>query len=177
MTKLIWDINRVENRFKIKLKRKCTVIGLDTASRTGWCIAKTNGRKLELNIGMIDIDVSKIKDKNERNQIRYNEFYEKLSSLITNQDIVLIEDVFYSINPATLILLARIGAIAFTVAKQKKIKTIKWLSAVQARKALGLPSNKKKEIVQQEFKKKLNLKIEQNDEIDAVILSLNALAE
>jgi len=74
-----------------------------------------------------------------------------------------------------LILLARIGAIAFTICKIKNIKNIIWKSAVQARKLLGLPCNKKKEVVQKMFSKKLGIKLTNEDEIDAIILAIVGL--
>ena len=61
MNKFIWSIDKIEKRFEIALKRNATVLGLDTASRSGYCIAKTDKKKLILEIGFINIDVSKIK--------------------------------------------------------------------------------------------------------------------
>ena len=178
MNNLTFDIDTIENTFAVKLKRNCVVIGLDTASKSGVCIAKTDKKNVSLSISFINVDVSKIKDKQQKNELRYSVILEKLQEIITNQEVVVIEDVFYSRNPRTLILLARIGAIAYTLAKVKKIKTITWLTAVQARKALGLPCNKKKVVVQTAFCEKLGLENVMNeDEIDAIILALNGLIE
>lgn len=178
MTKFIWDINKVENRFKIALRRNSNALGLDTASKTGYCIAKTDNKKLILNVGFIDVDVSKVKDKYERNQIRYNVICEAFMNLIdSNLEAIVVEDVYYAGNPMTLILLARIGAIAYTLAKVKKIKTIIWKSAVQARKLLGLKCNVKKELVQKQFCKTLDTTLKDNDIVDAIILSLVGLME
>jgi len=178
MTKLIWDIDKVENAFKICLKRNANSLGLDTASKTGYAIAKTQGNKLVINIGFIDVNVSQITDKYERNQLRYNVICDTLSSLINSQfETVVIEDVYYAGNPLTLILLARIGAIAYTLAKINKVKNIIWKSAVQARKLLGLPCNKKKVIIQKEFCSKLGIKLSNSDEIDAIILAIIGLLE
>lgn len=178
MNKLVWDIREVEEKFNIKVKRNLSVLGLDCASKTGYSIAKTDNKKLVINIGFIDIDVSKISDKYERNRLRYNIIYDNLMNLIDSKfDTIVIEDVYYAGNPLTLILLSRIGAIAYTIAKVRKVKNILWKSAIQARKTLGLPCNKKKDIVQKFFCKKLNINLTNPDEIDAIILAINGLLE
>jgi Holliday junction resolvasome RuvABC endonuclease subunit len=178
MSKLIWDIEKIEKRFEIILKKNATVLGLDTASKTGYCIAKTDSKKLILEIGFINVDVRKIEDKYARNEMRYNVICDTLQDLITTRfETVCIEDVYYGCNILSLILLARIGAIAYTICKVKKIKNIVWKSAVQARKLLGLPCNKKKEIVQKFFCKKLNVSLSNPDEIDAIILALVGLLQ
>jgi Holliday junction resolvasome RuvABC endonuclease subunit len=178
MSKLIWDLNKIEKRFEIALKRNATVLGIDTASKTGYCIAKTDEKKLILEVGFINVDVSKIDDKYARNEMRYNVICEAFTSLIASKfETVVIEDVYYSCNPLTLILLARIGAIAYTICKTKNIKEIIWKSAVSARKLLKLPCNKKKVIVQKEFSKKLGILLKNEDEIDAIILALVGLLQ
>jgi len=177
MTKLIWDIDKIENSLGVCFSRNAKVLGLDTASKTGYCVARTDGHKLVIEVGFIDIDVSKIKDKTERNTVRYDAIYKYLKDIIKSEYLVVIEDVFYSCNPYTLILLARIGAIAYCVCKFKKVKNVIWKTAVQARKALGLPCNKKKVIVQQEFSEKTGIELSNEDEIDAIILALNGLID
>ena len=176
MSKLIWSIAKVEKRLNIKLKRNITTLGLDTASKTGYAIAKTDDKKLIIDVGFINIDVSHIEDKYARNEFRYNAFYEAINSLIASRfETVVVEDVFYSCNPLTLILLARIGAIAYSICKAKGIKNIIWKSAVSARKLLGLPCNKKKDVVQKFFCKKMNITLTNEDEIDSIILSIVGL--
>lgn len=176
--KLIWNIDKLEKRFQIALKRNVTVLGLDTASKSGYCIAKTDEKKLILEIGFINIDVSKIEDKYARNEFRYNAFYDAIDSLIASKfNTVVIEDVFFGRNILSLILLSRIGAIAYTVCKVKKIRNIIWKSAVQARKLLGLPCNKKKDVVQKFFCKKMGIKLTNEDEIDSIILAIVGLLQ
>lgn len=176
MSKLIWTINKVENNFGVKIKRNTTVLGLDTATKSGYCIAKTDSKKLIIEVGFINIDCGKIEDRVARNELRYNAFYDAINSLIASKfDTVVIEDVFFGRNILSLILLSRIGAIAYTVCKIKGIKQIIWKSAVQARKMLGLPCNKKKDIVQKFFCKKMNIKLTNEDEIDSIILAMIGL--
>jgi len=175
--KLIWDLDKIENSLGVCFTRNLVSLGLDTASKTGYCISRTDEHKLSLEVGFIDIDVSKIKDKIERNTVRYDAIYKHLRDIIKSEYLVVIEDVFYSCNPQTLILLARIGAIAYIICKIKKVKNIIWKTAVQARKSLGLPCNKKKVIVQQNFCEKTGITLTNEDEIDAIILALNGLLD
>lgn len=178
MNNLTFNIDKVEDRFKIKIRRNATCLGLDTASKTGVCEARTDEENIYLSIGFINIDVSKIADKAQKNELRYNMFYEKLNEIIKEQDIVVIEDVFFGRNVQSLILLSRIGAISYCIAKVKKIKRIQWHTAVQARKKLGLPCNKKKEVVHAEFCKRLRLKkVTNEDEVDSILLSIVGLLE
>lgn len=167
----------IEKAFGIKIRRHITSLGLDTASNSGYCIAKSFDNVVDLNVGFINIDVKEIKDRELKNLLRYEELYKRLENLINKDQIIVIEDVFHSFNAYTTILLARIGAIAWTIAKQKGCIDIIWKSAVQARKVLNLPCNKKKEIVTLAFKKALKIKINNADEIDAIILALNGLIE
>lgn len=180
--KLIWTIDKIEKRFQIALKRNTTVLGIDTASKTGYCVAKTDEKKLILEIGFVAIDVSKIKDKDVRHEMLYNAIYESFNSLIVPRfDTVVIENVFHSFNPDTTILLARLGAIIYTICKIKQIKEVLWKSASQARKSLGInqkcEKGKGKETIVKRINEKLNTNIECNDEIDAIVLAINGLLE
>lgn len=180
MNKLIWSIAKIEKRFNIKLKCNVQVLGIDTASKTGYCIAKTDEKKLILEIGFVNINVSQIKDKDTRHEMLYNTMYEAFTSLIASRfDTVVIENVFHSFNPDTTILLSRFGGIIYSICKTKQVKTTIWKSASQARKALGInqkcPKGKSKETIVARINKKLDTKITNNDEIDAIVLALNGL--
>lgn len=182
MNKFVWSIDKIEKRFSVALKRNATVLGIDTASKTGYCIAKTDKKKLILEIGFVAVDVSKIKDKAVRHEMLYNAIYEAFSSLIVSKfDTVVIENVFHQFNPDTTILLSRLGAIIYTICKINKVKEVIWKSASQARKALGInkkcPKGKSKETIVNRINEKLNTKITCNDEIDAIVLALNGLLQ
>ena len=168
-------IKDIEKRLKIKLRRNTLSLGLDTATKTGYCIARTNKTDIHFDIGYINLNMKEIKDRQLRNELRYEEIYKRFKQLIRKEYIVVVEDVFFGRNPQTLILLSRIGAIAWTIAKEKKCKEIIWKTAVQARKALGLPCNKKKIIVMNTMNKILKTKIKNDDIIDAIVLALGGL--
>jgi len=168
-------IKEIEEKLNIKIKNNTISLGLDCASKTGYALCKTNKENIYISIGFINVDVKNIKNRDDRNQLRYNAIYEALNSLIKKEYIIVIEDVYYGGNVLTLILLSRIGAIAWTISKIKSCKNIIWKTAVQARKALGLPCNKKKFIVKETLNSILGTSIENDDEIDAIVLGINGL--
>ena len=170
-------IKDLEEIFGCEILRNVTSLGIDTASNTGWCIAKTDNEEVHLSVGFINIDVKNIKDKYQRNQLRYNAVYTHLKSLIKPEYRIVIENVFYGRNANTLIVLSRLGAIAWTIAKEKGCEVIKWRLACQARTILGLNGTAKKEVVVETINRWLNLKIENDDEIDAIVLAFNGLTE
>lgn len=170
-------IKDLELIFGIKIKPNCKVIGLDTASKTGICVAISNSKYVELNISFVNVEVRDIENKQNRNELRYEAIRTAFKSIIKSDKIIVIEDVFHSFNAQTTILLSRIGAIAWTLAKEAGCTKIIWRTATQARKALGLPCNKKKEIVLETVNELLGTKIKNSDEIDAIVLALNGLIE
>jgi Holliday junction resolvasome RuvABC endonuclease subunit len=174
---LKYKIEKLEQALGCKIKKNSIALGLDCATKTGYCIAKSNSTTVDFNIGFINLDMGEIADKHLRNELRYEELYLRFKNLIKSEYTVVIEDVYFSRNPATVILLARIGAIAWTIAKEKECNQIIWKSAVQARKMLGLPCNKKKEVIMQTINNILKLKLTNSDEIDAIILALVGLVE
>jgi len=171
-------IKDVENAFGIEIRQSTISLGLDTATKTGYCIATTTKKTIDLSVGFINVDVKEIKDKDLRNELRYEEIYRKFKSLIQPKYIVVIENVYHSFNAQTTILLSRIGAIAWTLARTVKAKTI-WKTASQARKALGInqkcPRGKSKEVITDRVNTLLNISITNNDEIDAIVLAITGL--
>jgi len=177
MKEIIFKITDMETMLNKSIKRNTVALGLDTASNSGWAIITTNSKTLKINTGFINVDVKGIKDKKTKNKLRYNAVYDCLKGLIKKEYNVVIEDVFFGRNVYSLILLSRIGGIAWTLAKEKGCKVIKWFSAVQARSRLGLPTNRKKPIVHAAFTEMTGLKLSNVDIIDAVILGLCGIVE
>jgi Holliday junction resolvasome RuvABC endonuclease subunit len=174
---IVLKISDMELKLGKNIKRNIIALGLDTASNSGYAIVKTNNKSIRINTGFINVDVKGIKDKQLRNNLRYGAAYKCLKGLIKKEYRVMVENVFYQRNPNTLIVLARIGAIAWTLAKEKGCKVIKWLSAVQARSRLGLPTNKKKPIVTQAINDLIGQNIGNNDICDAIALGLCGVLE
>lgn len=178
MYKLEWTIKEIEDAFNIKLLRNKSCIGVDTASKTGISIVNTTDKNVIFSINLIDIDVSKIKDKEDKDNLRYSAIYNAMTELIRKDYIVVPEQVFFGVNVGSLITLARLGGIVYAVAKSKGCEEIRWLSAVQARSKLGINqknTNKKitmKQAIMQRFNEKMKSKITDDNLIDAMILSI-----
>ncbi len=172
-------IKYIEKKLGIKLRKNAVSLGLDTATKTGYCIARTNKVDIHFDIGYINLDMKEIKDKDLRNALRYEELYKRFKGLIKSEYIVVVENVYYKRNPQTLILLSRIGAIAWTIAKTKGCKIIIWKTASQARKMLGInqrcPKGKSKETITKRMNQKLKTNIKNDDIIDAIVLAIGGL--
>lgn len=169
------ELKRVdlERALNIKFKKHGTCLGVDTASKTGWCIAKIKGNNVTLDFSVIEI-------KSKNIYFKYNQMLDQFESLINgnydNDFNVIIEEVYVGRNRKGAITLARFGMIVYSIAHKYGVPK-KFVSAVTARASLGLPHNSKKDIVQEDFIRKTQLKIQDPDVIDAVILALNGLVE
>jgi len=161
----------VEKRLNLKLHKGNRIsLGLDTATRTGWCVAQVTDKYVEFDYGFIDLSILE-------QDLRYERFIDILSSILSERiNLVVVEDCFFGHNVHTLKLLARLGMVAFTLAYQQHIPRI-FLSAAQARKRLGFKGTAKKKLVQQAFLSRMELKIDDPDIVDAMILSLSGLVD
>lgn len=157
-------ITEFEKKIGRPLKRNITVLGLDTATKTGWTLLKTTKKKITFKYGTFKVNV---KDTN----FKYNEIIDIFQELIKPEYKVVIEDTFYRFNPAMFRLISRIGGIAYTIAHLKKCE-VNYIFATSARKLLGLKGNGKKEDVQAEFLRMTDIKEVDNDIVDSCILAL-----
>lgn len=162
-------IKEFEKKIGKVLKKNCFVLGLDTATKTGWTVLKTTKKKIYFTHGTFKVDT---KDTN----FKYNEIIDIFQKLIQPKQQVVIEDTFYRFNPAMFRMISRIGAIAYTIAHLKGCE-VSYIFATTARKNLGLKGNGKKEEVQAEFLRMTNIKEIDNDIIDSIILALNGALE
>ena len=145
-------------------------LGIDCASRTGWCKIKSDAIACELEYGFVDIDTKDLYQK-------YDYMIKFFTSLINKElNIIIIEDTFLRFNVNVLKKLSRFGMIPYILGQQQGINRI-FISPSEARKQLGLPSNKKKEIVHKDFIKKLKLEFDDEDVIDAWVLALNGVTK
>jgi len=169
-------IKELEDILGVPVTKKIKVLGLDTASRTGWCILDTNKPTIKIEYGFIDV-------KSKSKLAKLNTFIKVFSDLIHEDYKVVVEDVFLRYyfwggkqraNVAGFALLCRIGSIAYTIAKLKNCSAT-YINASSARKKLGLKKSKKAD-VQAEFKKKFGFdEIKDEDIIDALVLALGGL--
>jgi Holliday junction resolvasome RuvABC endonuclease subunit len=180
MNKILkFKIEDIETEFGIRIMRNALCIGLDTASKTGYCIITTNTKYMILDTGYFNIDVGKVKDKKTKRRLLAESIYQNLKRLFVGKiyDVVTIEDVFHGINAHTTILLSRIGGIAYGLAKEYNTKKILWFTACEARKALGLKGTAKKKEIGEAINDILGTKIKNDNVIDAIVLALNGLKE
>jgi len=165
------QLDKVEKNLGYKLLRNTKVLGLDTASKTGYAILTTNGKTLKINVGFIDVKSSDI-------YYKYDEIIKYFRKLIDNSyNSIIVEDTFYSFNAWTFKMLTRIGSFAYVIAKENECKDIRLITASHARKEIGLKGNAKKPELVLEINRILELEIKTNDITDAIILALNGLID
>lgn len=168
---LTLKIKELEKRLDIRLKRNKTTLGVDTATKTGWCLVKTDNDTVNIDYGFIHFSSKDM-------FFRYDKMIDFFRNLITTKLVgqaspsVVIEDIFFGKNVNTLKVLARYGMIVYLYAYENRI-TKSFILATQARKKLGFSGNMKKELLQEAFLKKAKLRINDNDVIDAMILGLS----
>ena len=165
----IIPIEKIERAFNVELyKRKGLVsLGLDTASTTGYAIARIgNNRTLRLETGYI-------KTKGKIETEKFDIYVDVFEKLIRPNYKVIVEDTYMGINAKAFKQITRIGGIAYTIAKMKGCDT-RFILASHARKALGIKGNVKKTELQKLIKEIMGLDVT-HDEADAVVLAVNGL--
>jgi Holliday junction resolvasome RuvABC endonuclease subunit len=167
---IVLKIKDLEKQLGKLVKRNITCLGVDTASRTGWCIIKTTDKEANIDYGFIDIDS---KDRN----FKFNQMIDMFPNLIKGCDVVVIEDVFLKFNVMVHSFLSRIGMIVYVICHQQGIKSKDFIWASTARKNLGLKGNAKKDIIHKEFTEKFGIKIDDEDIMDSIILALNGIIQ
>lgn len=167
-----YKIADIEANFGVSIKRNFKVIGVDTATRTGICVATTDNKTLTLEYNILDLK------HNDKFYVYNNiiKYFEQLLDKSYNR--VVVEETFFSTNAKVFCLLSRLGAMVYTVAKIKGIDDIKFLSAVQARKGIGLKGRGKKSEVHKAFKLLCPfIEVTDIDVVDGLILALNGIIE
>ena len=167
---MILKTKTIEKIFGRKVIPFISVLGVDTASRTGWCRATTNPEIITLDYGFISVHTAEQHHK-------YDQYINAFSSIINEGDIVIIEESFYGKNVKTFQLLSRLGAFIYMLAHQKRIEDKKFMLATTARRMLGFKGNLKKEIFQKEFIAKVKLTTDDNDIVDAIALAFVGILE
>jgi len=167
-------IKVIEDNMPVTVIRNRTSVGVDTASRTGICLARSTDKDVVLDYSFLAMTSSNKYHK-------YNTLIDHMQKFIVDGakiDIVVVEETFFSTNAKVFQFLSRIGGMVYTVAHLLHIKEKVFIAAVSSRKALGLPTNKKKHVVHEAFHDALpNVKIEDIDIIDGIILALNGLTK
>jgi len=160
-------LNLLEKKLGKKIKRNAKILGIDTASRTGWCLLTTDNDMLYKDYGFVKIDT-------KNRYFKYNEIISIFSNIIKPEYTVIVEDTFYRFNPKMFRLISRIGAVAYTLAHLRGCE-VSYLMATSARKGLGFKGNAKKADIHIAYKKLLDSNIKDEDIIDAEVLAMNGL--
>lgn len=169
------SLKEFEKRLGRNLKKNIICLGVDPASKTGWCIVETNDTDILFDYGTIHIDSTDV-------YFKYNQLIKLFENLVktvvskSKNKTVIVEDCWLGKNVAALKMLARIGMIVYTISHQHSI-SVSFLTPVQSRNRLGFKGNVKKQIFQAEAIKKLKLELDDEDAIDALVLSLNGIIE
>ena len=164
-------ISELEKIFGKQVKRNYRVIGLDVASRTGWCKITTTDKVAKFDFGFIDV---KSKD-----QVRFNDYIDIFNHLLVDVQTVVIEDTYMGFNVQVFKLLTRLGAFVYCLCELKCIKDKYFITPSASRTYLGLDSKAKKEVVQEQFHQKMPRfkKVIENNEVDGIILALVGIME
>lgn len=163
------NIEEVQNKLKIPIRRCSTSLGLDVASRTGWCVIKSDSETLDIDYGFIKIDSKDI-------YFKFSRFLQSMRDIIKTEHRVIIEDSFLGhLNPWTMKTLSKMEGIAYSVAVQKDAEYVEFIMASSARKQVGVKGTSKKIEVYTWLKDTLNLDVKDEDAADAVILALYGL--
>jgi Holliday junction resolvasome RuvABC endonuclease subunit len=160
------NIEEVQNKLGLPIKRNSTSLGLDVASRTGWCVIKSTSKTLDIDYGFIKIDSKDI-------YFKFSRFLQSMNDIIKKEYRVIIEDSFLGhLNPWTMKTLSKMEGIAYAIALQKEVEYVEFIMASSARKRVGVKGTCKKKEVYEWLKDTLNIDVQDEDAADAVILAL-----
>lgn len=164
------QIQKLEKSMGVPIKRNLKCLGVDTASRTGWCSISTRQKTAKIEYGFVSIESKSL-------DFKYDRMINIFDSLLKeNYDLIIIEDVFFGKSIHVVKMLSRIGMIVYVLACLKNIKRT-WLLATQARKGIGINSRLKKKEVHKIFNKRFKFGTKDEDAIDAIILALNGVID
>jgi hypothetical protein len=166
-------ISDVEAKLGKRLKKNFRSIGCDIATHTGVGFAMTDDEYLHLDWTLLNFT------SDDKRQL-FEQLYTNFNQLITNEDIVIIEDVFIR-NQAVGILLARMGAFVLANCIIKKIP-YELISAVSSRSRVGIntkliPKGQSKEYVANWLKEMFGLELDEDNVADGILLAICGLIE
>lgn len=172
------SIIALEKKLGKKLRRKLTILGIDTASNAGMAYLKVGTKIIEFKTEVLRFGTHK---KGTPINSKLNTGIEAIENYIDNNnyiDKVIIENAYLGVNKYTYGLLRLIAGIFYTEFS-KFTKDIDFYYATEARKIVGFNSKKKSGKV---LKKLIIQWIEhlgfgklKEDEADAVLLALSGL--
>ncbi len=158
----------LEKRLGLKIYPEVKAVGIDTASRSGWCKIECSGGETVIDYGFINVESKDV-------YFKYNEIIKVFKTLLaTWQSSVIVEDVFFGRSAATLKMLTRIGMIVYVLSKLGGWP-VRFLLASTARASVGFNGTAKKDFVHKQIRDRLQIDFKDVDVIDAFILALNGI--
>lgn len=169
-------IDKLEHILGKKIKKNYSCVGFDTATRTGICSLRSNTQDVYLDWFFLEF-----KDAGN-NKVIYKRMVETFDEVLESQNFATIEQVYVGFNSAGSIELARYGSFAIAECIKKEID-YELISAVTCRAKFNIVTTKKagygrgmaKKAVSDWLENKLNIKVDDEDISDAIILALCGL--
>ena len=168
------SIEDLEAKLDRGFKKNYLSLGVDTASRAGWAIVRTDDKDAHIEYGTVNVDSDDLFFKYDKIFEFFYDLVEKKIGPDNKNAIIVIEDTFFGQNVKTLKMLIRVGMLVYLAGFLHGIKRYFILPSA-SRATLGFKGNLKKSYVQQEFLKKTGIEMKGEDEIDGLILALNGL--
>ncbi|RLF58120.1 MAG: hypothetical protein DRN27_06205 [Thermoplasmata archaeon] len=166
-------IKELEEKLGYKIKTNFTGAGLDTASRTGFCYIKTNATFAEFDWCFLEFNYNSQKEM-------LKQMHCEFKSLFTDEDTVVVEEVFIGFNRMGCLRLAKMGTIAIGQCIEKKIN-FELISAISARGKLKINTRKygkgKSKLAVSDYLKEIGIVVDDEDISDAIILALLSICD
>ena len=168
------NLHECELKMFCKLKRNFSSAGFDIAGTTGVCFAKTDNDTLYLDWTLMSWETK------EQRKL-FETIYKDFGTLISDEDLIVIEDTHVRFNPAVALLLTRMGAFLMAQAINKNLN-FELIGPVSARSKVGInqkkiPKGKSKEYVADWLRTTLEIDMKENNVADAIVLALCGLIE
>jgi len=162
------NIKKVQTALEKPILRDVQALGIDTATRTGWCIITTDKKSLYLTYDFLDLTDKEIEK-------RLDQLISYFKDIIKPNHRVVIEDSFLRFNPRVFGLLSKFEGALYALSKIINVSKVNFIQASSARMRIGANSSHKKEEIHQWLRDKLHIDIEDKDIVDAIILALNGV--
>lgn len=171
------SLKKIEEVTGYKVKKDFISIGFDWASRAGVSIIKTDKKEAIIDYIFVEFKGNERKEK-------YKRMVETLETMINDEDIAIIENVFVGFNRKGSLELAKYHAFAISECIRKEVE-YETIMAKDCRAKLGIKTTKKagygrgmaKKAVADYLEKNFGIKLEDEDASDAVILALLGILE
>jgi len=171
------SLEQIQKITGYKTKQNYVSIGLDFATRTGVSYIKTDKKEATIDYMFIEFKGNEVKEK-------YKLMVKTLENLINSEDLAIIEDVFIGFNRAGSMELAKYHAFAIAECIKKGVN-FETITALSCRSRLGIKTTakagygkgKSKLAVADYLKNNFDLKLDDEDASDAIILALLGILE